>query len=146
MGLTNFIGYKHSIAHHSRECEAIRIVRLNVTFIEYSTKEKGILTQTDTNANPEQKSYTEELQVMGEQLLSKVKELLHEGNVRRIIIKQEGRTIMEFPLTIGVVGVVAAPVLVAIGAISALIAQCSIEVIRSEIPTASVTEEPPTSL
>ena len=104
------------------------------------------MTQTDTNTNPEQKSYTEELQVMGEQLLSKVKELLHEGNVRRIIIKQEGRTIMEFPLTIGVVGVVAAPILVAIGAISALIAQCSIEVIRSEIPTASVTEEPPTSL
>jgi len=104
------------------------------------------LTQTDTNTNPEQKSYTEELQVMGEQLLSKVKELLHEGNVRRIIIKQEGRTIMEFPLTIGVVGVVAAPILVAIGAISALIAQCSIEVIRSEIPTASVTEEHPTSL
>jgi len=83
---------------------------------------------------------------MGEQLLSKVKELLHEGNVRRIIIKQEGRTIMEFPLTIGVVGVVAAPILVAIGAISALIAQCSIEVIRSEIPTASFTEEHPTSL
>jgi hypothetical protein len=119
---------------------------LTVTFVEYITKEKDTLTQTDTNTNPEQKSYTEELQVMGEQLLSKVKELLHEGNVRRIIIKQEGRTIMEFPLTIGVVGVVAAPVLVAIGAISALIAQCSIEVIRSEIPTASVTEEHPTSL
>jgi uncharacterized protein DUF4342 len=118
---------------------------LTVTFIEYSTKEKNILTQTDTDTNPEQKSYTEELQVMGEQLLSKVKELLHEGNVRRIIIKQEGRTIMEFPLTIGVVGVVAAPVLVAIGAISALIAQCSIEVIRSEPPTASVTEVPPTT-
>jgi hypothetical protein len=102
------------------------------------------LTQTDTN--PEQKSYTEELQVMGEQLLAKVRELLHEGNVRRIIIKQDGRTIVEFPLTVGVVGVVAAPVLVAIGAISALIAQCSIEVIRSDYPTANATEEPPTSL
>jgi hypothetical protein len=119
---------------------------LTVTFIEVNTKEKNILTQTDTNTNPEQKSYTEELQVMGEQLLSKVKELLHEGNVRRIIIKQEGRTIMEFPLTIGVVGVVAAPVLVAIGAISALIAQCSIEVVRSEPFTTSVTEEPPTTV
>src|SRR6266516_2669853 len=83
---------------------------------------------------------------MGEQLLTRVKELLHEGNVRRIIIKQEGRSIMEFPLTVGVVGVVAAPVLVAIGAISALIAQCSIEVVRSETPTSSVTEEPPTTL
>jgi hypothetical protein len=119
---------------------------LTVTFIEVSTKEKNILTQTDTNTNPEQKSYTEELQVMGEQLLSKVKELLHEGNVRRIIIKQEGRTIMEFPLTIGVVGVVAAPVLVAMGAISALIAQCSIEVVRSEPFTTSVTEDPPTTV
>lgn len=102
------------------------------------------MTQTDTN--PDQKSYTEELQVMGEQLLAKVKELLHEGNVRRIIIKQEGRTIMEFPLTVGVVTVVAAPVLVAIGAISALIAQCSIEVVRSDYPAANVTEEPPSTL
>jgi hypothetical protein len=118
---------------------------ITVTFIESSAKEKDILTQTDTNTNPEQKSYTEELQVMGEQLLSKVRELLHEGNVRRIIIKQEGRTIMEFPLTVGVVGVVAAPVLVAIGAISALIAQCSIEVVRSESPTSTVTEVPPTA-
>src|SRR5216117_981137 len=101
------------------------------------------MTQTDSNTTPEQKSYTEELQVMGEQLLTRVKELLHEGNVRRIIIKQEGRTIMEFPLTVGVVG---APVLVAIGAISALIAQCSIEVVRSETPASTVTEEPPTAL
>src|SRR6266705_147366 len=105
------------------------------------------MTQTEPTSNVEQKpNYQEELQVMGEQLLTRVKELLHEGNVRRIIIKQEGRSIMEFPLTVGVVGVVAAPVLVAIGAISALIAQCSIEVVRSEPPTASVTEEPPTTL
>jgi Domain of unknown function (DUF4342) len=109
-------------------------------------RRRAILTQTDFNTPPEQKSYTEELQVMGEQLLTRVKELLHEGNVRRIIIKQEGRTIMEFPLTLGVVGVVAAPVLVAVGAISALIAQCSIEVVRSETPTSIVSEEPPTTL
>lgn len=102
------------------------------------------MTQTDTpNTSPEQRSYQEELQVMGEQLLTRVKELLHEGNVRRIIIKQEGHTIMEFPLTVGVVGVIAAPMLVAVGAISALIAQCSIEVIRSEPTTPSVSEEPP---
>lgn len=82
--------------------------------------------------------YQEELQVMGEQLVSKVKELIHEGNVRRIIIKQEGHTIMEFPLTVGVVGVIVAPALAAIGAIGALIAQCSIEVIRSERPSEAV--------
>jgi len=79
-----------------------------------------------------ERGYREELQVMGEQLLTKVKELLHEGNVRRIIIKHEGQTIMEFPLTVGVVSVLAMPQLVAIGAISALLAQYSIEVVRIE--------------
>ena len=87
-----------------------------------------------TEPNVEQKQGFEELQVMGEQLLSKVKELIHEGNVRRIIIKQEGRTIVEFPLSVGLVGVVLAPTLAAIGAIGALIAQCSIEVVRTEQP------------
>lgn len=89
---------------------------------------------SQTEPNVEQKQGFEELQVMGEQLLSKVKELIHEGNVRRIIIKQEGRTIVEFPLSIGLVGVVLAPTLAAIGAIGALIAQCSIEVVRTEQP------------
>ena len=91
------------------------------------------MTQTDPNAEPKQ-GYGEELQVMGEQLLAKVKELIHEGNVRRIIIKQEGRTIVEFPLTVGVVGAVLAPALAAIGAIGALLAQCSIEVVRADVP------------
>jgi len=101
------------------------------------------MTQTDIT-DMEQKTFQEELQVMGEQLLTKVKELIHEGNVRRIIIKQDGQTIMEFPLTVGVVGAFAAPVLVAIGAISALVYQCSIEVVRSEPPTAG-SDEPPTT-
>jgi|SRR5579875_1395584 hypothetical protein len=96
------------------------------------------MTQTDPNS-VEQKTTYEELQVVGEQLLAKVKELLHEGNVRRIIIKQEGQTIMEIPLTVGVVSVIVAPMLAAIGAISALITQCSIEVIRVE------RTEPPTT-
>lgn len=96
------------------------------------------MSQADPNtSNVDQRPAYEELQVVGEQLLGKVKELLHEGNVRRIIIKQEGHTIMEFPLTIGVVGVVVAPMLAAIGAISALITQCSIEVVRSERPSSS---------
>ena len=96
------------------------------------------MTQTDPNSI-EQKTTYEELQVVGEQLLAKVIELLHEGNVRRIIIKQEGQTIMEIPLTVGVVSVIIAPMLAAIGAISALITQCSIEVIRVE------RTEPPTT-
>lgn len=101
------------------------------------------MTQTD-GSNVEQKSFQEELQVMGDQLLTRVKELIHEGNVRRIIIKQDGNTIMEFPLSVGVVGAIAAPVLIAIGAISALIYQCTIEVVRSEPPTSS-SDIPPTA-
>ncbi len=102
------------------------------------------------NVNVEQKQGYEELQVMGEQLLTRVKELVHEGNVRRIIIKQDGHTIMEIPLTVGVVGVIVAPALAAIGAIGALLAQCSIEVIRSEHPSDAVSQQvdpyiPPTS-
>src|SRR5438477_4810039 len=104
------------------------------------------MSQTDPNLQAGQR-YQEELQVMGEQLLTRVKELVHEGNVRRIIIKQEGHTIMEIPLTVGVVGVLVAPALAAIGAIGALIAQCSIEVVRSEPPTSSTGSDlPPTSL
>src|SRR5450432_3532241 len=91
------------------------------------------MTQTDPNNIEQRTGYgVEELQVMGEQLLSRVKEIIHEGNVRRIIIKQDGRTLLEIPLTFGVAGVVLAPVAAAIGVLGALIAQCSIEVIRTE--------------
>lgn len=103
------------------------------------------MSQTDSNSE-QGKDFIEELPVLGEQLVTKVRELVHEGNVRRIIIKQEGHTILEIPLTIGVVGVILQPALVAIGAIGALMAQCSIEVIRSERPTPPpVNPESPTS-
>jgi hypothetical protein len=88
------------------------------------------------------KDYREEIQVRGEQLLAKVKELLHEGNVRHVYIKQDGHIIMEFPLTVGLVGVLAIPTLAAIGAISALIANCSIEVVRVEMPEKAPVETP----
>ena len=72
---------------------------------------------------------TEEFKIDGEQLLSKVKELIHEGNIRRIIIKNEkGESLIEIPLTIGAVGAVIAPALVAVGAIAALITKGSIVV------------------
>ena len=93
------------------------------------------MTQTDPNVEQQGRDFIEELPVLGEQLVTKVRELVHEGNVRRIIIKQEGHTILEIPLTIGVVGVILQPALVAIGAIGALLAQCSIEVVRTERPT-----------
>jgi hypothetical protein len=79
----------------------------------------------------QQKGPTEEFKVKGEALLSKVKEIVHEGNVRRIIIKgSDGKTLIEVPLTLGVVGVLVAPVAAAIGAIAALAADYSIEVER----------------
>jgi Domain of unknown function (DUF4342) len=66
----------------------------------------------------------------GSQVLDTIKNLIHEGNVRRIAIKEEGRTIAEFPLTIGVVGAALAPPLAAAGAIAALVTDCTIEVER----------------
>lgn len=75
--------------------------------------------------------FWEEIQVMGRDLVDKVKELIHEGNVRRIIIKDEnGQTLVEIPVTWAAVGVVAAPVLAAVGAISALVTKCTIVVER----------------
>ena len=67
----------------------------------------------------------------GEQILKKIKELIEEGNVRKISIHDKtGKEIMSFPLTIGVVGAVLAPVLAAVGALAALIGECSITVER----------------
>jgi hypothetical protein len=81
----------------------------------------------------EKKTNREEFHVNGEQLLAKVKELINEGNVRRIIIKnKDGKTLIELPLTVGVVGIVLAPVLAAVGAIAALVTECSIIVERDE--------------
>jgi hypothetical protein len=77
------------------------------------------------------KKTTETFELRGEDLVKKVKELIHEGNVRRIIIRsKEGKTLVEFPLTFGVVGALIAPVLAAVGAIAALISECSIVVER----------------
>jgi hypothetical protein len=73
----------------------------------------------------------EEFKVSGEELLKKIKELLKEGNVRKITIKdKEGKAILSFPLTIGVVGAVLAPMLAAVGAAAALITECTISVER----------------
>ena len=77
------------------------------------------------------KTTKEEFKVNGDDLLAKVKELINEGNVRRIIIKnKEGKNLVELPLTIGVVGAVLAPVLAAVGAIAALVTECTILVER----------------
>ena len=78
-------------------------------------------------------NYTEEFKVRGEDLSNKVKEIINEGNVRRIIVKnKEGKTLVELPLTIGVVGAALAPVLAAVGAIAVLVTECTIVVEREE--------------
>jgi len=76
---------------------------------------------------------TEEFRVKGEELLSKFKQLVHEGNTRRIIIKdKDGKILIEFPLTIGVVGLVLAPTLAAVGAIAALVTEATIVVEKDQ--------------
>ena len=80
---------------------------------------------------PEQ-TFTETIKLTGAQVVDAVKNLLHEGNVRRIIVKQGTRTIAEFPLTAGVVGTVFAPMLAAVGALAALLTDCSLEVERAK--------------
>jgi len=76
---------------------------------------------------------TETIEVDGDDLVGKVKEIVREGNVRRVIIKNEdGEKIIEIPLTIGVVGALLAPSLAAIGAIAALVTHCTIEVERED--------------
>lgn len=77
--------------------------------------------------------HTEEFRVNGEDLLKKVKSLLNEGNIRRIsILSKDGKQIVELPLTVGVVGAVLAPPLAAVGAIAALVTECTIVVERSD--------------
>lgn len=82
----------------------------------------------------------EEFSISGDELLGKAKEIIHQGNVRRLIIKnEEGRTLVEFPLTLGVIGAALLPVFAAIGAIAALATRCTIVVERDdEEPTPTV--------
>lgn len=80
----------------------------------------------------------EEIEVMGSNLVEKVKELIHEGNVQRVIIKnQQGHTLVEIPVTIAAIGVIAAPVLAAVSAIAGIVTKCTVVVERREPPSAT---------
>jgi len=80
----------------------------------------------------EHSTFKESFKVAADQLVDAVKKLAHEGNVRRIVIKQDGRTVAEFPLSVGVVGAVVAPLLAAVGALAAVLTECTIEVEREK--------------
>ncbi len=88
-------------------------------------------------------SWWQKIEATGNEVLETLKKIINEGNVRRVIIKQRERTVAEFPLTVGVVGTVAAPVLAAVGALVALLADCSIEVERTTPPPETPVEPPP---
>ena len=83
-------------------------------------------------------SNTEKFSVSGSQLVEKVKQLIHEGNIRKVRLLHEGRTVLEIPLSIGApaaaIGILAAPVLAALGAFAALVTECTIEVEKIEKP------------
>jgi hypothetical protein len=79
---------------------------------------------------------TERFKVSGDRILEKVKQLIHEGNIRRVRLLHDERTIIEIPLTVGapiaVAGILATPLLAAIGAFAALVTECTIEVEKVE--------------
>ena len=76
---------------------------------------------------------SESYNINGEDLLKKIKQLVEEGNIRRITIKDKnGKELMNFPLTVGVVGALLAPVLAAVGAVAALVTECTVTVEREE--------------
>jgi hypothetical protein len=85
---------------------------------------------------PDPNVKSEEFQFSGDALLAKIKEILHQGNVRRVIIKnEEGRVLVDIPLTLGVVGTLLAPQLAAIGAIAALVMRGTIVIEKEAMPT-----------
>lgn len=81
-------------------------------------------------------STSEKFTISGSQLVEKVKQLIHEGNIRKVRLLHEGRTVLEIPLSIGApaaaIGIMAAPVLAALGAFAALVTECTIEVEKIE--------------
>ena len=88
-----------------------------------------------------ERTFWQKLEGTTDTILNQLKRLIDEGNIRRVVVKQRGRTVAEFPLTAGVIGAVLAPVVAAIGALTALLADCSIEVekVESDKPEPEIT-------
>ena len=87
-------------------------------------------------------NFKEEFKVKSDEVIGKVKELMHEGNVRRLIIKDEdGKVYLEIPVTLGLIGAFLAPTLAAVGALAAMVANLKIEVVRVEEPETAKPKE-----
>jgi hypothetical protein len=82
------------------------------------------------------RSTVETIKGAGEELVAEVERLIHEGNVRRVVVKHGDETVAEFPLTFGVVGALVAPMLVALGALVGALSHCTVEIERHETPPA----------
>lgn len=89
-----------------------------------------------------ERTWREKIEGTTDQILAQIKRLLDEGNIRRVVVKQQGRVVAEFPLTVGVVGTVLAPLAAAIGALTAVLADCSIEVEKTAGPGAPADAAP----
>ena len=89
-----------------------------------------------------EKTWREKIEGTTDQVLAQIRKLLDEGNIRRVVVKNQGTTVAEFPLTVGLVGTVLAPLAAAIGALTAVLADCTIEVERTVPPGAAAPAEP----
>lgn len=123
----------------SKEKEIIEIVDVLVLGIDmtYCRKCGRELTEDmsycPSCGTPTRETVKEELSVSADDLIKKVKEIIHEGNVTRIVVKDdEGRTLVEIPATVGVIGAILAPWMAALGAVAAVATRCTIVVERSE--------------
>ena len=87
-----------------------------------------------------ERTWREKIEGTTEQILAQIKHLIDEGNIRRVVVKQQGKVIAEFPLTVGVVGTVIAPLAAALGALTAVLADCSIEVEKTSPPASAASE------
>src|SRR5436305_8756307 len=87
---------------------------------------------SDPAAGGSRPSFRERITVEGQNLAEKVADLIHEGNVRHIVIKHDGHTIFEIPITFGAVAAVLAPTLAAVAAVGALVTRCTVEITRGD--------------
>jgi len=90
-----------------------------------------------------ERTWREKLEGTTDQIFAQIRNLIDEGNIRRVLVKHQGKVIAEFPLTVGVVGTVIAPVAAAIGALTAVLAECTIEVEKTTTPSGTAEEAPP---